>query len=130
MPLKIYQYSQKISLNISQKRHLKKIQKHFLCSKKSVVYPDNVDRRVHNSNDPNDITDDNIDDRIAKFANQLSSKFVYRIPIRYFCDLGKINFPVKIDMKIRCTLETEMKNLFESKKKLLQLVCQMPKLFS
>ena len=28
-----------------------------------------------------------------------------------------MNFSVKIDMKIRCTLETEMKKLFESKKK-------------
>ena len=86
---------------------LKKIQKHFLYSKKSVIYPDNVNRRVYNSNDPDDIADDNIDDRITKFVNQLSSKFVYRIPLRYFCKLGKINFPAKIDMKVRCTLDTE-----------------------
>ena len=46
---------------------------------------------------------------------------VYRIPLKYFCDLGKINFPTKIDLKIKCTLETEMKKLFETKKMLKQL---------
>ena len=83
------------------KKALKKIQKYFLYDRKSVLYPDNVDRRVYNSNDPDNITDDNIDDITAKLASQLSSKFAYRIPLRYFCDLGKINFPVTIDMKRR-----------------------------
>ena len=46
---------------------------------------------------------------------------VYRIPLKYFCGLGKINFPTKFDLKIKCTLETEMKKLFESKKMLKQL---------
>ena len=50
---------------------------------------------------------------------QIDSKYVYRIPLKYFCDLGKINFPTKIDLKIHCTLETEMKKLFESKKKVM-----------
>ena len=116
MPLEIYQYSGAMLKHLPEKT-LKKIQKHLLYSKKSVIYPDNADRRVYNSNDPDDITDNNIDERIAKFANQLNSKFIYRIPIKYFCDLGKINFPVKNDLKIRCTLETEIKKLFESKKK-------------
>ena len=30
------------------------------------------------------------------------------------CDLEKINFPTKIDIKIRLILETDMKKLFES----------------
>ena len=40
--------------------------------------------------------------------------------IEYCCAIlqtGKINFPLKIDFKIRCHLETEMKKLFESQKK-------------
>ena len=37
--------------------------------------------------------------------------------MRYFTDIGKINFPLKIDFKIRCHLETDMKKLFDSKKK-------------
>ena len=42
---------------------------------------------------------------------------MYRIPLTYLCDLGKTNFPTKIDLKIRCTLQTDMKQFFESKKK-------------
>ena len=34
-----------------------------------------------------------------------------------FCDIGKINFPYKISFTIKCPLETDMKKLFESKKK-------------
>ena len=42
---------------------------------------------------------------------------MYRIPLRYLCDLGKINFPTKIGMKIRLTLEADLKKLFETNKK-------------
>ena len=46
----------------------------------------------------------------------LKNEHVYRIPLRYFTDVGKINFPTKIDYRIKCHLETEMKRLFESEK--------------
>ena len=46
----------------------------------------------------------------------LKNEHVYRIPLRYFTDVGKINFPTKIDYRIKCHLETEMKRLFESRK--------------
>ena len=59
--------------------------------------------------------DHNFKDRDEKFRNQLKNKYVYRVPLKYICDLGKINFPIKIDIKIRLTLETDMKRLFESK---------------
>ena len=65
----------------------------------------------------NDTTDLNINERITKFQNQLKNKFVYRTPLRYFTDIGKINFPLKIDFRIKCHLEIDMKKLFESKKK-------------
>ena len=42
---------------------------------------------------------------------------MYRVPLKYICDLGKINFPTKIDLKICCTLQINMKQLFEPKKK-------------
>ena len=58
----------------------------------------------------------NIADRITNFKEQLKNEHVFRVPLRYFTDLGKINFPVKIDFKIKCHLETEMKKLFESRK--------------
>ena len=62
-------------------------------------------------------TDDNLEDREDKFANQFDSKCMYMIPLTYLCNLGKINFPTKIDLKIWCTLQTNMKQLFESRKK-------------
>ena len=45
-------------------------------------------------------------------------KHAIHVPLKYICDLGKINFPTKIDIKIRLTLETDSKNLFESDKNL------------
>ena len=67
------------------------------------------------------MTDENLDERIEKFGVQIDDKYVYRIPLKYFCRLTKINFPTKIDLKLRCTLETDMRKLFESKKMLKQL---------
>ena len=36
--------------------------------------------------------------------------------MRYFTDLGKINFPTKINYRIKLHLEKEMKRLFKSRK--------------
>ena len=58
----------------------------------------------------------NIDKKIKLFKNQLKYEFVYRIPLRYFSDIGKINFLTKIDYRIRMFLETNMDKLFESRK--------------
>ena len=41
---------------------------------------------------------------------------MYRIALKYFSDIRKFNFPTKIDMIIRLTLETGMKKLLKSKK--------------
>ena len=41
---------------------------------------------------------------------------MYRIPLRYFSDIGKINFPTKIDYRVKLFLETDMDKLFELKK--------------
>ena len=56
-----------------------------------------------------------IDDRITKFKAQLKNEYVYRIPLRYFTDLGKINFPTEIDYRIKLFFEPHMKKLFESR---------------
>ena len=60
----------------------------------------------------------NIDDRISLFQEQLKNEYVYRIPLRYFSDFGKINFPTKIDYRIKLFLETNIERLFESRKAL------------
>ena len=48
----------------------------------------------------------------------LKNVYVYRIPLRYFSNVGKINFPTKIDYRIKLFLETNMEKLFESRKPL------------
>ena len=58
----------------------------------------------------------NIDHRITKFKEMLKNEHVYRITLRYFPDLGKINFLTKIDCRIKLHLEKDMKRLFESRK--------------
>ena len=92
-----------------------------------------LNRRVHNASQAgttgtaaqiaarkaNDAKDLNIDHRIDKFQDQLKNEYVYGIPLRYFTDLGKINFPLKIDFRIKCHLETEMKNCSDQEKFLL-----------
>ena len=52
------------------------------------------------------------------FQNQLRKEYVYRIPLRYFSEIGKINFPTKIDYRIKLFLEINMEKLFESRKTL------------
>ena len=99
------------------KNALKMIEKDLLYSKKTVIIPGNEDRRSHNNDNEAFRTDDNLEDRKDKFAAQIDSKYVYRIHLRYLCDLGKINFPTKVDLKICCTLQTGMKQHFQSKKK-------------
>ena len=51
-----------------------------------------------------------------KFQKQLKNEYVYRVNLRYFTDLGKIGFPQKIDLTIKCHLETDLKKLFKSRK--------------
>ena len=59
-------------------------------------------------------TDLNIEDRTTLFQDQLKSEHVYRIPVRYFSDVGKINFPTKIDYRIKLFEETKIGNFVES----------------
>ena len=90
-----------------------------------------IDRRIHDGSGftttclsktqiaiakVNNAKDLNLVDRVWKFQNQLKNEHVYRILVKYFKDLGKINFPLKIDFSIKCQLQTDMKRLFESKK--------------
>ena len=75
------------------------------------MIPCNLDRRFHgmvkdaNSRVIHNVvrSDSNFPDGESKFRNQLKDKYVYRIPLKYICDIRKINFPTKIDTKIKLT---------------------------
>ena len=63
-----------------------------------------------------DITNDNIDDRIANFEDVINNEND-RTSLRYFCDQGIINYPIKINFQITSSLEKDMSKRFEFKKK-------------
>ena len=124
------------------KASLKTIQKHLLYSKEPVFYGNtayerrnfdgtNITRTGLNATQiaalkRNHAKDNNIDDRIELFHDQISEKFVYRIPLRYFSDIGKTNFPTKIDYRIKLFLETNATRLFESRKLLTSTTTTAP----
>ena len=108
---------------------LETMPKHLLYSKEKVYYASTgYDRRNFNGTVPTGTTalttakkashakDINIDKRIGILGDQLQSEFIYRVPLRHFSDIGKINFPTKINYRIKLFLETNMNKLFESKK--------------
>ena len=89
-----------------------------MYSKKKVVLPDDEDRRKRHTaagGDATERTDDNLDERIQKFANQLKTTYYYRIPLKYICDLGFVNTPIKFNTKWRLTFKSDFSRLFESK---------------
>ena len=130
-PYEVYQYSNSMLKHLP-KDALKKLEKTLLYSKQAVYFNQTtIDRRIHDGSGftttglnateiatakKNNAKDLNIDERIAKFKDQLKDEYVYRIPIKYFTDLGKINFPLKMDIRIKCHLQKEVKRLFESRK--------------
>ena len=73
-------------------KYLKNIRKHFLFSEKVVIYTAGVDKRPNNDNDDDKGSDDNIDERIAKFTNQIKDKFAFDI----FATSEKLIFPQKL----------------------------------
>ena len=82
------------------------------------VYLDGDDTRRPN-NDAVDAnrSDPNLTYRIANLKSHLFKKWVYKIPLLYLCDLGKVNFAITTNTKIVLTLERNMNKLFESNKK-------------
>ena len=88
------------------------LSRNFLNSKKFVTLPANPDRQSHTDNNLANRMDSNLSDRVAKFTER-----VYRVPLRFLVDIELVNFPVKINSKVICTLETDMNKLFNSNAK-------------
>ena len=112
----IYKYSDAM-LKFEEDNALKTYHHHLLYSKKQVKLPTGKNRRSHKANDADagKRTDDNLDDRINKFADQPQTESYYRIPLRFLCSLGIINQPVKFNTKWLLTFDMDHQRLFESK---------------
>ena len=98
-------------------KSVKELLKNMLYFNKPVYLDADVTRRLNNDNVDKDRTDPNLTYRIANLKVYLFKKWVYKIPLLYLCDLGKVNFAIKIDTKIILTLERNLNKLFESNKK-------------
>ena len=113
----IYRYSDRL-LKHMPKDSLAIIENDLLYSKKKVKLPADEDKRdTHTAadEDADNRTDDNIDERIQKFQNQLKNIYWYRVLLKYIVDIGQVNTPIKFNTKWRITFETDLQKLFESK---------------
>ena len=71
------------------------IKETLLYEKTPVVIPNNADRRPNTSTTPAGRTDTNLGTRITDFNTIIKTKNSYRIPLKYFVDLGLVNFTEK-----------------------------------
>ena len=113
----IYKYSDAMLKHLPKKA-LKVIENNLLYSNKKVKLPDDEDgwdEQTVAGEDADKRNDDNIDERIQKFQNQLKNVYWYRISFKYICDLGLVNMPIKLNTKWCLTFKTNMQKLFKSK---------------
>ena len=86
--------------------------------KKKVKLPadeDKSDTHTAAGEDADNRTDDNIDERIQKFQNQLKNIYWYRVSLKYIVDIGQVNTPIKFNTKWRITFETDLQSYFKVK---------------
>ena len=69
---------------------------------------------MHNNGNVAIRADENITDRLGKFTNLISSENTYRTPVRFLWDIGKVNHPLKLDIRIICSLETDIAKLLSN----------------
>ena len=98
-------------------KSVKKLLKTMLYCNKPVYLDGDNTRRPNNDAVDANRSDPNLTYRIANLKSHLFKKWVYKIPLLYLCDLGKVNFAITTNTKIVLTLERNMNKLFESNKK-------------
>ena len=115
--VRIYKYSDAI-LKHMEGDALKTIQNDLLYSNRKVSLPTGRARRKHYTTQNADVvnrTDENLDEKLDKFSDQLQNEYYYIIPLRFLCDLGLVNQPVKFNTKWLITFEQDHQKLFETK---------------
>ena len=112
----ISDYSGKILKQMPEKA-LDTIKETLLYDKTKVVLTGNRDRRSNNSATAGDKTDASLGSRITEFHDLLSQKNYYRIPLKFFTNLGLVNLVHNTNTKFLFTLESNLNKLFESNAK-------------
>ena len=98
-------------------KSLNTIKKTLLYDKEGVFLPTDTDRRLNDANTDADRTDKNLESRITNFHNQLGKRIFYRIPLKFFTDLGLVNFTHNTGTKFMFSLENNLNKLFKDNKK-------------
>ena len=98
-------------------KSVKKLLKTMLYRNKPVYLTGDNTRRPNNDATDANRTDPNLTYRLKELKAHLFKPWVYKIPLLYLCDLGKVNFAITTNTKIVLTLERNMNKLFESNKK-------------
>ena len=95
---------------------LKTIQNDLLYSNKKVSLPTGRARQKHYTENTDAVnrTDENLDERLDKFSDELQNEYYYMISLRFLCDLGLVNQPVKFNTKWLITFEQDYQKLFET----------------
>ena len=95
---------------------LKTIQNDLLYSNKKVSLPTGRARQKHYTENADAVnrTDENLDERLDKFSDELQNEYCYMISLRFLCDLGLVNQPVKFNTKWLTTFEQDYQKLFET----------------
>ena len=115
--VEIYKFSDAI-LKHMESDALKTLQNDLLYSKKKVNLPTGEDRRKHYTTQNADVskrTDDNLDNKLDKFSDQLQHEYYYMILLRFLCDLVLVNQPAKFNTKWLITFEQVYQKRFETK---------------
>ena len=112
----IADYSAQILKDMPAKA-LDTIKEALLYDKTKISLSADKNRRSHSSQTPRDRTDQILGSRITEFHGTLGQKNYYRIPLKFFTDLGLVNFAHNTNTKFTFTLESNLNELFESNKK-------------
>ena len=106
---------------------LKTFQNNLLYSNKKVSLLTGEDRRKHYTTQTADAdkrTDNNLNDRLEKFSDELQNEYYYMIPLneyyymiplRFLFNLNLVNQPVKFKTKWLITFEQGYQKRFETK---------------
>ena len=97
---------------------LKTFQNNLLYSNKKVSLPTGEDRRKHYTTQTADAdkrTDNNLNDRLEKFSDELQNEYYYMIPLRFLFNLNLVNQPFKFKTKWLITFEQGYQKRFETK---------------
>ena len=97
--IRIYRYSNAILKDMPNDT-LKTFIKTLLNAEDDVQVFHGCNRSPHNNDNTSLGTDDNLTNRLAKYTNTIQEKEKQKNPLKFLCNIGLVNLPLKVDTKI------------------------------